>query len=83
MIKLMVTKGETRDEVINKEIENDIYILLYKQQLTNKDLLYSKMNSTQYSVINHMKRETEKEWRYIYIYIYNSLCCVLEINTAI
>ena len=28
------------------------------------------MNSTQYSVINHMKRETEKEWRYIYIYIY-------------
>ena len=30
-IKLMVTKGETQDEVINKEIETDIYTLLYKQ----------------------------------------------------
>ena len=62
----MVTKGETRGKVINKELGTDIYTLLYKKWITNKDLLYSEMNSTQYSVINHMRRGSEKEWIYIY-----------------
>ena len=35
----MVTKGETRGKVINKELGTDIYTLLYKKWITNKDLL--------------------------------------------
>ena len=34
---------------INWEIGIDIYTLLYIKQITNKDLLYSTGNSTQYS----------------------------------
>ena len=35
---------------INWEIGIDIYMLLYIKQVTNKNLLYSTGNSTQYSV---------------------------------
>ena len=36
---------------INWEIGTDIYTLLYIKQITNKDLLYSTGNYTQYSVM--------------------------------
>ena len=50
--KLMVTKGERlAGGCINWEFGIDIYILLYLKWMTNKDLLYSRGNSTQYSVI--------------------------------
>ena len=45
----------------------NIYTRLYIKQITNKDLLYSRGNSTQYYVITYMGKESEKEWRYIYI----------------
>ena len=32
-----------------------------------KDLLYSTGNSTQYSVISYMGKESEKEWIYVYV----------------
>ena len=35
--------------------------LLYVKQIINKDLLYSTGNYTQYSVINCMGKESEKE----------------------
>ena len=41
-------------ERINWEIVSDIYTLLYIKWITNKDLLYSTGNSTQYSVMTHM-----------------------------
>ena len=45
----------------------DIYIPLHIEQITNGDLLYNKGNSTQYSVLTHMEKESKKEWIYVNI----------------
>ena len=42
--------------------EIDMYTLLYLKQTTNEDLLSGTGNSTQYSVITHMGKESEKEY---------------------
>ena len=47
--------------------EGDMYTLLYIKQITNKDLLYSTGNSTQYSVMIYMGKESKKEWIYVYV----------------
>ena len=47
---------------INWEIGIDIHILLYIKQITNKNLMYSTGNSTQYSVMAYMGKESKKEW---------------------
>ena len=60
--KLMVIKVR-----ISWEIGIDIYTLLYITQVTNKNLLYSTRNSTQYSVMNYMGIESKKEWKYVYV----------------
>ena len=52
---------------MNQEIGIDIYTLLYIKQITNKDLLYSTGNSTQYSVMAYMGKESKKEWIYVYV----------------
>ena len=57
-------KGSGR---INWEIEMDIYTLLRIKQITNKDLLYRTGNSTQYSVMTCMGKESKKELIYIYV----------------
>ena len=51
---------------INWETEIDIHTRLYIKQITNKDLLYSTGNSTQYSVMAYMGKESKKEWIYVY-----------------
>ena len=50
----------------------DINILLYVKQITDKNLLYGTGNSTQYSVMAYMGKESQKEWIFIY-YNKNSL----------
>ena len=35
--------------------------------MLNKDLLYSKGNSTQHSVMISMRKESEKEWMDVYL----------------
>ena len=35
--------------------------------ITNKDLLYSTGNSTQYSAMTYMGKESQKEWVYVYV----------------
>ena len=45
-----------------------MYTLLYIKQLTNKDLLYSTGNSTQYLKTIFNGKESKKEDIYIYIY---------------
>ena len=45
----------------------DIYTLLYIKQITNKNLLYSTGNSTQYSVMTYMEKESKKEWIHVYV----------------
>ena len=53
--------------------------LLYTEKINNKVLLYSIGNYIQYPVITH----DEKEGIHIYICITESLCCTVEINTAL
>ena len=52
---------------MNWEIRIDIYILLYIKYITNKNLLNSTGNSTQYSVMAYMGKESKKEWIYVYV----------------
>ena len=56
---------------INWKFGIDIYTLLYIKQITNKDLLYSTGNSTQYFIITYKGKESEKECIYKRIYICN------------
>ena len=62
----MITKGETWMGGINQELEINIRTLSIRQ-ITNKDLLYSSGNYTQYSVITYMRKESEKESIYVYV----------------
>ena len=48
-------------EAINWEIGADIYTWLYTKERTNKDLLYSRGNSSQYSVMIYMGKESKKK----------------------
>ena len=41
--------------------------LLYIKQTTNKNLLYSTGNSSQYSVMTYIGEESKKEWIYEYV----------------
>ena len=44
-----------------------MYTLLYMKEITNKDLLNSTGNSTQYSVMTYRGKESKKEWIYVYV----------------
>ena len=57
----MVTKGELLGGGINQELGINKCTLLYVRQTTNRDLLYSTGNFTQYSVIIYKGKESEKE----------------------
>ena len=81
-IKLMVTKGETWEENTSQYTGIDIYTLLYINQITNKNLMYSTGNSTQYSVKIYVGKESEKKMD-IYIYITDSFCYTPETNTTL
>ena len=76
----MVTKGE-RGGGINQEFGINIYTLLYIKQITSKDLLYSTGNYTQYFVITHKGKKSEKVD--IYVCITESLCCTPETDTTL
>ena len=47
------------------------YTLLYIKQISQKDLLYSTGNYTQYHVIIYIRKESEKVYMCVYLYIYN------------
>ena len=60
--KLMVTRGEGGSD----KLENwDLHVHTTIYKITNKDLLYSSGNSTQYSVMAYMGKESKREWIYI------------------
>ena len=62
----MVTKGESEGGWgINRELGINICTRLCIRQIINKALLYSTGNSTWYSVINYMRKASEKEWIYV------------------
>ena len=55
----MVTKGEMCEGRINQKLWINIYTLLQSIRLTtNRDSLHSTGNSTQYSVITYMRKES-------------------------
>ena len=54
--KPVVTKGEREGNKLGDW--DDISTLLYIKQITNKDLLYSRGNLTQNSVMAYMEKET-------------------------
>ena len=54
------------------------YALPYIKQRINKDLLYSTGDSTQYSIITYMGKESEKRINAC-VYISESLCCTPEL----
>ena len=73
--------GDKRKGGINWEIGTDICTLLYIKQITNKNLLYSTGNSTQYSVMAYMVKESKNERRVdICICITDSLCCIPKLT---
>ena len=65
----------------NWEIGIDIYTLMFIKQITNKNLLYSPGNSTRYSVMTYMGKESKKVD--ICIYTTDSLCCMPETNATL
>ena len=52
----MIINGKAEGE-INQESGINLYTLLYTQQITNNDLLYSVGNYTQYFVITYKEKE--------------------------
>ena len=54
---LLKGKGKER---INQELKINVKTLPYIKQITNKDLLYSTGNYTQYFVITHKGNNSEK-----------------------
>ena len=58
---LWLPKGKHRGGGINQELGMNIHTLLYIRWIANKDLLYSTGNSTQYSVMTYMRKESKKE----------------------
>ena len=68
--KFMVTKGGQGKGGVNQEFGINTYTLLSIKQITNKDLLDSTRNYTQYLVMIYKRKESGKE------YITKSLCCI-------
>ena len=50
------------------------------ERLANGELLYSTGNSTKYSVIIYIGKESEKEW--MCVRVTESLCCTAEMITT-
>ena len=80
-------QGEEADDVgMDWEFGISRCKLLYIEWINNKVLLYS---TGKYRVIKHNGKEYEKECVYMYhvhicnIYIAESLCCTIEINTTL
>ena len=59
-------RGKEGGGGINQAFWINTYTLLYIKQITNKDLLYSRRNYTQYLVITYKGKESEKKF-YIYV----------------
>ena len=68
---------------MNWEIGNYIYTLICIKQITNKNLLNSTGNSTQYSVMAYMGKEFFKKKVDMCICIMDSLHCTPETNTTL
>ena len=80
MYKSILQSPRGKGGGVNWEIGIDIYTLLYIQQITNKDLLFSTGNSTQYSVMAYVGKNLKAD---ICIHLTESLCCTYQTNTTL
>ena len=55
------------EEGMDWGLETGIYTLWYMERLANGELLYSTGNSTKYSAIIYIGKESEKEWMCVYV----------------
>ena len=62
--ELMVARVRMGEGIV-REFGVDMHTLLDLKWITNKDLLYSTRNSSQYSVITYMGKGSGKEWTYV------------------
>ena len=62
-------RGEV-EEGINQELVISKYKLLYVKHINNKVLLHSIGNYIQYLAIHYSGKEFEKEYAYMYIFVY-------------
>ena len=63
--ELMVDEGEG----VVREFEKVIYSLLYSKWITNKDLLYSTWNSTQFYMQTWMRGRPRGECIHVYVWL--------------
>ena len=62
----MVSQGLKWDARRDKlELEIILYTVIYLNYTINKNLLYSTGNSTQYSVMTYLEKESKTEWIYV------------------
>ena len=64
-IKFRVIKGKTSGGGINQEFGINMYTLLYLKYITTTYCITQE--TTQYSVITYMEKQSEKEWIYVYV----------------
>ena len=79
--KFMVTKGEQVLRNLGLHI-----CTVFIKQITNKVLLYSTGNCTQYFVITYKGTESEKEHTYMCVCVYthtHTQCCTPETTTVL
>lgn len=60
----------------------NIYTLLHKKQIVNKDLLYAQELYMQYSVITYKRGESGKEMN-MFTCLRESLCCMPEATVTL
>ena len=77
--KYVVARGEQgQREKMDCEVGVSKCKLLYIEWINNTILVYSTGNYFHYPVTNHNRKEYEKE--NTYLYISESLCCIVETN---
>ena len=59
-------KDGGRNKGIVREFEVDMHTMLYLKLITNKDLLYSTWDSSQYYAVAWIEWETGREWIHVY-----------------
>ena len=63
---------EKKGRGIKQELGIHRHTLLYRRQISHRDLLYGTGNSARHSVINCMRTERERD-EYLYMRMYNSV----------
>ena len=78
---MWLPKGKQEVGINQQELGINKYMLLYIKQMTNKDLLCSIENYTQYFIVTYKGRESEKGGVYICVCV--CVCICVKNRTAL